>query len=71
MTAEQQVEIPVHPVPKRLLDAALCPKPHVSSIEQYREMWQESVEQPEKFFGNVSFLYIYKDRYGQKLIDIF
>lgn len=71
MTAEQQVEIPVHPVPKRLLDAALCPKPHVSSIEQYREMWQESVEQPEKFFGNVSILYIYKDSYGQKLIDIF
>ncbi|KAL1928000.1 hypothetical protein VTP01DRAFT_3405 [Rhizomucor pusillus] len=54
MTAEQQVEIPVHPVPKRLLDAALCPKPHVSSIEQYREMWQESVEQPEKFFGNLA-----------------
>lgn len=46
-------EIITHPVPSRLLDASQCPTPHVNSMEQYREMWKESVEQPDKFFGNV------------------
>ena len=53
MTAEQ---IAAHPVPQRLLDESKCPKPHVSSLEQYKSMWQESVDEPEKFFGNVCFI---------------
>ncbi|KAG2221613.1 hypothetical protein INT45_005187 [Circinella minor] len=51
MTVEQ---IAAHPVPQRLLDESRCPKPHVSSLEQYKSMWQESVDQPEKFFGNLA-----------------
>jgi acetyl-CoA synthetase len=47
-------EIKVHPVPARLLDPAQCPTPHVTSLEQYREMWKQSVEKPDEFFGNVS-----------------
>ena len=46
--------VTTHPVPARLLDPAQCPTPHVSSLEQYKAMWTESVDQPEKFFGNVS-----------------
>lgn len=45
--------IMTHPVPSRLLDPKQCPTPHVNSMEQYRAMWKESIEQPDKFFGNV------------------
>ncbi|KAG2180909.1 hypothetical protein INT43_008489 [Umbelopsis isabellina] len=45
---------PIHPVPSRLLDPAQCPTPYVSSFDQYKTMWKESVEQPEKFFGNLA-----------------
>lgn len=51
-------EIITHPVPSRLLDPKQCPTPHVNSMEQYRAMWKESVEQPDQFFGNVTTLYI-------------
>lgn len=51
--ADDQVK--THPVPARLLDDKQCPTPYVSSLDQYRSMWKESVEQPEKFFGNVRF----------------
>lgn len=47
----------VYQVPPRLLNGKGLPKPHVSSFAQYKEMWEESVNQPDKFFGNVcSFL---------------
>lgn len=49
---------PIHPVPSRLLDSAQCPTPFVSSFDQYKAMWKESVEQPNKFFGNVCSYYI-------------
>lgn len=49
----QVPEIITHPVPSRLLDSKQCPTPHVNSMEQYRSMWKESVEEPDKFFGNV------------------
>jgi hypothetical protein len=47
---------PIHHVPSRLLDPAQCPTPFVNSFDQYKAMWKESVEQPDKFFGNVSSL---------------
>jgi acetyl-CoA synthetase len=49
-------EIITHPVPSRLLDASQCPTPHINSMEQYRKMWKESVEEPSKFFGNVRYI---------------
>ncbi|KAL0078646.1 acyl-activating enzyme [Phycomyces blakesleeanus] len=52
-TIDGQEDIVTHPVPKRLLNSAECPTPHVNSLEQYKSMWKESVEQPEKFFGNL------------------
>lgn len=54
MTTEEVTNIVVHPVPSRLLDPKQCPTPHVSSMEQYRSMWKESVEDSDKFFGNVN-----------------
>ncbi|KAG2195517.1 acetyl-coenzyme A synthetase [Mucor mucedo] len=50
----QVPEIITHPVPSRLLDSKQCPTPHVNSMEQYRSMWKESVEQPDIFFGNLA-----------------
>ncbi|KAI9247825.1 acetyl-coenzyme A synthetase [Sporodiniella umbellata] len=44
----------IHPIPSRLLDPAQCPVPHINSMEQYRAMWKESVEQPDIFFGNLA-----------------
>lgn len=68
IAAEQPVEeklpeIITHPVPSRLLDSKQCPTPHVNSMEQYRSMWKESVEEPEKFFGNVSLTQSKRDTY--------
>ncbi|GAN03600.1 acetate--CoA ligase [Mucor ambiguus] len=59
VAAEQPVqdklpEIITHPVPSRLLDSKQCPTPHINSMEQYRSMWKESVEEPNKFFGNLA-----------------
>ncbi|KAI9322515.1 acetyl-coenzyme A synthetase [Dichotomocladium elegans] len=48
------MSITTHPVPPRLLDSTQCPTPQVDSLEKYRAMWTESVEQPEKFFGNLA-----------------
>ncbi|GAA5795343.1 acetyl-coenzyme A synthetase [Helicostylum pulchrum] len=44
----------LYQVPPRLLNGKGLPKPHVSSFEQYKEMWEESVNQPDKFFGNLA-----------------
>ncbi|KAI9320751.1 acetyl-coenzyme A synthetase [Dichotomocladium elegans] len=54
MAADHPEEIPTHPIPKRLLDASKCPMPFVSSRAQYQAMWKESIDQPEKFFGNMA-----------------
>ncbi|CEJ00764.1 Putative Acetyl-coenzyme a synthetase [Rhizopus microsporus] len=54
MTTEEVTNVVVHPVPSRLLDPKQCPTPHISSMEQYRSMWKESVEDSDKFFGNLA-----------------
>jgi hypothetical protein len=56
MTVNPQEEIKIHQVPERLLSSA-CPTPHVNSLDTYRQLWQESVDHPEKFFGDVSCCY--------------
>lgn len=45
----------LYPVPPRLLSGKGVPTPFVNSMEQYQTMWEESVNEPNKFFGNVSF----------------
>lgn len=54
MTVEHEATTS-HPVPQRLLDAAQNPVPHVDSMKKYKDMWTESTQNPDKFFGNVSF----------------
>ncbi|KAI9301978.1 acetyl-coenzyme A synthetase [Cunninghamella echinulata] len=44
-------EIITHPVPERLLSSK-CPTPHIDSLDTYRKLWKESVEDPDKFFGD-------------------
>ncbi|KAI8975141.1 acetyl-coenzyme A synthetase [Mycotypha africana] len=51
---DKKPEVVVHPVPSRLLDSQQCPTPHITSMDEYRRMWKESVEEPEKFFGNLA-----------------
>ena len=56
MTVEAHSIEALYPVPQRLLDGeGGIPKPFVSSFEQYQELWEESVNHPDKFFGEVSF----------------
>ncbi|KAI8989529.1 acetyl-coenzyme A synthetase [Pilobolus umbonatus] len=45
-------KVPTHPVPARLLDSKQCPTPHIDSMAKYKAMWTESVENPDKFFGD-------------------
>lgn len=42
-----------YPVPSRLLNDKQLPKPFISSFEEYQKMWEESVNNPNAFFGNV------------------
>ncbi|KAI1313057.1 acetyl-CoA synthetase [Mortierella claussenii] len=44
----------LYPVPERLLDSTQCPEPYISSMEQYREMHRQSLEQPDIFFGKLA-----------------
>ncbi|KAJ3234212.1 acetyl-CoA synthetase [Chytriomyces hyalinus] len=48
------MSVPAHPVPARLLDATQCPTPHVSSMEQYKEMHAESVNNPVGFWRKMA-----------------
>ena len=45
------------PVPERLLDPKECPTPYISSREQYDELYRQSIEQPDLFFGKVQLLF--------------
>ncbi|KAI9275543.1 acetyl-coenzyme A synthetase [Phascolomyces articulosus] len=51
MTASDQAD-PVYPVPQRLLGPGV-PKPHIASLDEYKKLWEESVNEPEKFFGKL------------------
>ncbi|KAJ3109127.1 acetyl-CoA synthetase, partial [Physocladia obscura] len=44
----------LHPVPARLLDAAECPTPHISSLEQYKELHAASVKDPVAFWNKIA-----------------
>lgn len=44
----------VYAVPSRLLNDKTLPKPFISNFEEYKQKWQESVNDPNKFFGSVS-----------------
>ncbi|KAG2222721.1 hypothetical protein INT45_011209 [Circinella minor] len=51
MTASDQAD-PVYPVPERLFKEGV-PKPHIASMDEYKKLWEESVNEPEKFFGRL------------------
>lgn len=47
----------VYPVPPRLLAGGNCPTPHVVGMDQYKKMWEESVNDPDTFFSKASIYY--------------
>lgn len=47
--ADNAAAAPIFPPPQSLLTGKV--KPHVASFEQYKSMWNESVNNPDKFFG--------------------
>ncbi|KAF9109296.1 acetyl-CoA synthetase [Mortierella sp. AM989] len=52
--ADDHVNDTLYPVPERLLDPAQCPEPYISSMEQYKELHRQSLEQPDEFFGKLA-----------------
>ncbi|KAG0763254.1 hypothetical protein G6F57_009179 [Rhizopus arrhizus] len=44
----------IYDVPSRLLNDKTLPKPFISNFEEYKQKWQESVNDPNKFFGNLA-----------------
>ncbi|KAG0307883.1 acetyl-CoA synthetase [Dissophora globulifera] len=42
------------PVPARLLDPSQCPEPYVKSLEEYQELYRQSIENPDEFFGKLA-----------------
>ncbi|CAG8525053.1 5376_t:CDS:2 [Racocetra fulgida] len=53
-TDHLNVEVKLHPVPKCLLDSSINPTPHVSSFEQYKKLYEESINNPTKFWGDLA-----------------
>ncbi|KAG0040589.1 acetyl-CoA synthetase [Podila clonocystis] len=47
-------EDPIYPVPARLLDPAQCPEPYISSLEQYQQLYRQSINDPSTFFGKLA-----------------
>lgn len=43
----------LYPVPERLLKD---PKPYIATFDEYKKLWQESVDKPAEFFAKVTFL---------------
>ncbi|KAG0057578.1 acetyl-CoA synthetase [Gryganskiella cystojenkinii] len=55
MTSNHDIpEEQLYPVPARLLDGKECPTPYISSREQYEQMYRQSIEQPDQFFGKMA-----------------
>ena len=44
----------IYPVPSRLLAGGNCPTPHVVGMDQYKKMWEESINDPDTFFSKAS-----------------
>ncbi|KAI9320820.1 acyl-activating enzyme [Dichotomocladium elegans] len=53
MTVQESGEH-LFPVPERLLSGGICPKPHVSSFEEYKALWEQSITNPDAFFGKLA-----------------
>ena|ERR1051325_1435960 len=53
-TDHLNIKIPVYQVPSRLLDTSKCPKPHVDSLNKYKQLYEESINDPQAFWGRVS-----------------
>ncbi|CAI2181666.1 686_t:CDS:2 [Funneliformis geosporum] len=50
-TDHMNIDIPTYQVPSRILDSSKCPKPHVDSIEKYKQLYEESIKDPQTFWG--------------------
>ncbi|KAG9579076.1 acetyl-coenzyme A synthetase-like protein 1, partial [Aureobasidium melanogenum] len=47
-------EVDTYHVPKAFFDKHPDEKPHLDGLDHYRELWKESVEQPDKFWGRMA-----------------
>jgi acetyl-CoA synthetase len=45
-----------YPVPERLQEASDLPTPFISSFDEYKELWQESIDNSSEFFAKASCL---------------
>lgn len=57
MTIEPAPAEKVYPVPERLLAGGDIPRPFISSFDEYKAKWEESVKEPKKFFGDVCIIW--------------
>ncbi|KAJ3299017.1 acetyl-CoA synthetase [Borealophlyctis nickersoniae] len=46
--------VKTYPPPERLLDASENPRPHVASLEEYKTLYEESVRDPDAFWGKLA-----------------
>lgn len=68
----------VYPVPSRLLAGGSCPTPHVVGMDQYKKMWEESVNDPDTFFSKAGTHYFKNPKWalmvfilvGTRLVDM-
>ncbi|CAG8501982.1 16118_t:CDS:2 [Acaulospora colombiana] len=61
-TDHLKIKIISHPVPERLLDESKNPKPHIHSIERYKELYQESIANPTEFWGKHANEFLHWDK---------
>jgi len=49
-----QLPDPIYPVPTRLHDSSKHPTPYIASFEKYKQMYKESLENSDEFFGKLA-----------------
>ncbi|KAI9470061.1 MAG: acetyl-coenzyme A synthetase [Benjaminiella poitrasii] len=53
------LEDKLYAVPERLQNSSQSPTPYVNSVEQFKQLWQQSIENPEEFFAKAAREYLY------------
>lgn len=64
MAETHHQEAEVYPPPARLQNET-----HVKDMEQYKQMYKESVEEPEKFWGKIADAFYWESRPNNKFLD--
>lgn len=56
------LEQKIYPIPQRLLNSKDIPTPYISSFDEYKRLWEESVSNPSEFFAKAAKEHLHWDK---------